>query len=55
MSDDVTTRMQDDVRLRALMAAYQGGELAAFEQLHALLAPGLTRWLRAQAGNAAEA
>jgi len=55
MSGDKTTRMQDDVRLRALMVAYQSGELEAFEQLHALLAPPLTRWLRAHARDAAEA
>jgi RNA polymerase sigma-70 factor (ECF subfamily) len=55
MSEDVTTRMQDDVRLRALMTAYQGGALDAFEQLHTLLAPPLTRWLRGHARDAAEA
>jgi RNA polymerase sigma-70 factor (ECF subfamily) len=55
MSEDMTTRMRDDVRLRALMVAYQGGELDAFEQLHALLAPSLTRWLRGQTGTTAEA
>jgi RNA polymerase sigma-70 factor (ECF subfamily) len=55
MSEEMSTRMQDDVRLRALMVAYQGGELGAFEQLHALLAPPLIRWLRAQTRDAAEA
>jgi RNA polymerase sigma-70 factor (ECF subfamily) len=55
MSDEMTTRMQDDVRMRALMAAYQSGDFDAFEQLYALLSPPLTRWLRAQALDAAEA
>jgi RNA polymerase sigma-70 factor (ECF subfamily) len=54
MSEEMTTRMQDGVRLRALMAAYQGGQLEAFEQLHALLAPPLTRWLRAHTHDGAE-
>ena len=55
MSDDRTTRMQDDLRLRALMAAYQAGNLEAFEQLHALLSPPLGRWMRTYARDAVEA
>jgi RNA polymerase sigma-70 factor, ECF subfamily len=55
MSEDMTARLEDDVRLRALMAAYQGGQLEAFDQLHALLAPRLTRWLRGHTGDALEA
>jgi RNA polymerase sigma-70 factor (ECF subfamily) len=55
MSQDRIIRTQDDVRLRALMVAYQGGHLEAVEQLHALLAPPLMRWLRAQTRDAAEA
>lgn len=55
MSDDMTTRLQEESRLRALMAAYQAGDLDAFEQLHALLSPPLGRWLRTHAGDAVEA
>jgi RNA polymerase sigma-70 factor (ECF subfamily) len=54
MLEKMTTRMPDDVRLRALMVAYQGGDLAAFEQLHALLAPPLGRWLRGHSRDGAE-
>ena len=36
------------------MAAYQSGDMTAFEQLYAALAPPLTRFLRAQARDRAE-
>lgn len=52
MREDTRPRRSDDDRLRALMVAYQGGDLAAFEQLYALLAPPLGRWLRARLGDA---
>jgi RNA polymerase sigma-70 factor (ECF subfamily) len=42
----VTSRIPDEVRLRALMVSYQSGDLAAFDQLYALLAPPLRRFLR---------
>jgi RNA polymerase sigma-70 factor (ECF subfamily) len=51
----MTTRMQDEPRLRALMVAYQAGDLDAFDQLYAILAPPLGRWLRTYARDAAEA
>jgi RNA polymerase sigma-70 factor (ECF subfamily) len=47
--------MQDDPRLRALMAAYQAGDLDAFEQLYAVLSPALGRWMRTCARDGAEA
>ena len=43
---DVTTRMADEVRLRALMVSYQAGSLEAFDQLYALLAPSIRGFLR---------
>jgi RNA polymerase sigma-70 factor (ECF subfamily) len=55
MSEDMTTRMPDDVRLRALMVAYQSGSLDAFDELYALLSPALSRWLRARTGDRMEA
>ncbi len=55
MSEDMTTRMPDDVRLRALMVAYQSGDLRSFEQLYELLAPPLGRWLRGHVRDAATA
>jgi RNA polymerase sigma-70 factor (ECF subfamily) len=45
----------DDTELRALMSAYQAGELAAFEQIHDALAPALGRWLRGRVRTAQEA
>jgi RNA polymerase sigma-70 factor (ECF subfamily) len=54
MSEDVTTRVEEADRLRALMVAYQAGHIEAFEALHGLLAPQLTRWLRSQAGDPAQ-
>jgi RNA polymerase sigma-70 factor (ECF subfamily) len=41
----------DDGELRALMRAYQAGEMAAFERLHRSLAPELLRYLAARAGD----
>ena len=38
--------MPDDVRLQALMASYQAGDLAAFDQVYALLAPPIRGYLR---------
>jgi RNA polymerase sigma-70 factor (ECF subfamily) len=55
MSEDMTTRMQDDLRLRALMAAYQAGDLDAFEQLYAMLSPPLGRWMRTYVRDGVEA
>lgn len=54
MSDDMTSRMTDEIRLRALMTAYQAGDLAAFEQLYVVVAPAVRRWLRGHARDAAE-
>lgn len=51
MPEDMTTRMADADRLRALMVAYQAGDIDAFEGLYALLAPQMARWLRSQAGD----
>jgi len=42
----VTTRMPDEIRLRALMVSYQAGSLDAFDQLYALLAPSIRGFLR---------
>lgn len=41
----MTNRLPDDVRLRALMAAYQGGDLQAFDELYRALAPAVRRVL----------
>jgi RNA polymerase sigma-70 factor (ECF subfamily) len=43
---DVSTRMPDTVRLQALMTSYQAGDLTAFDQLYALLAPAVRGYLR---------
>lgn len=45
----------EDGELRALMTAYQAGELAAFDRLHDALAPVLGRWLRGRVRTAQEA
>lgn len=45
---DVTTRMPDDIRLRALMLSYQSGDLGAFDQLYPLLLPAVRGVLRRQ-------
>ena len=42
----MTTRMPDEIRLRALMVSYQAGSLDAFDQLYALLAPSIRGFLR---------
>jgi RNA polymerase sigma-70 factor, ECF subfamily len=44
-----------DAKLRALMTAYQAGDLQAFDELHALLSPPLGRWLRGRVRDRAEA
>lgn len=44
--------MPDEVRLRALMVSYQSGDLDAFDQLYALLAPPLRRYVGRQAHDA---
>ena len=46
---EVTTRRPDEVRLRALMASYQAGDLASFDQLYAMLLPPVQGYLRRQA------
>jgi RNA polymerase sigma-70 factor, ECF subfamily len=43
---DVTTRIPDEIRLRALMVSYQAGSLEAFDQLFALIAPAIRGFLR---------
>lgn len=43
---EVIGRTPDEAKLRALMASYQGGDLAAFEELYAQLAPAVRRFLR---------
>jgi RNA polymerase sigma-70 factor (ECF subfamily) len=43
---DLTTRMADPGRLKALMASYQAGDLEAFDQLYALLVPAIRGFLR---------
>lgn len=45
----------EDIRLRTLMSAYQAGDLAAFEALHAALAPALRGWLRGRVRTSQEA
>ena len=55
MSEDMTSRLQDEPRLRALMVAYQAGDLDAFDQLYTLLSPPLGRWMRTCAREVAEA
>jgi RNA polymerase sigma-70 factor (ECF subfamily) len=47
--------MAEDDRLRQLMRDYQGGRFEAFDELYALLAPVLRRYLLAQARDAAKA
>jgi RNA polymerase sigma-70 factor, ECF subfamily len=47
--------MQEDDRLRALMRDYQAGRLEAFDELYALLAPALRRYLLSHARDAAKA
>ncbi|MGE3274044.1 MAG: RNA polymerase sigma factor [Vicinamibacterales bacterium] len=42
----MTTRMPDDVRLRALMATYQAGDLQAFDELYRALMPAVRGVLR---------
>jgi RNA polymerase sigma-70 factor (ECF subfamily) len=49
----VTALIPDEVRIRALMVSYQSGDLGAFEQLYALLAPAVRRFLRRHASDAA--
>jgi RNA polymerase sigma-70 factor (ECF subfamily) len=44
--------LADEETLRALMARYQQGDAAAFEELHALLAPSLRRYLASLASGA---
>lgn len=46
MSDDMTSRMPDEIRMRALMASYQAGELLAFDELYRLVAPAVRGLLR---------
>jgi RNA polymerase sigma-70 factor (ECF subfamily) len=45
MADEMTTRMPESVRLRALMASYQAGHIEAFDELYALVAPAVRRYL----------
>jgi RNA polymerase sigma-70 factor (ECF subfamily) len=47
--------MTDDVRLRELMSAYQQGRFEAFDDLYAVLAPVLRRYLLSHARDAAKA
>lgn len=42
----MTTRLPDEIRLRALMVSYQAGSLEAFDQLYALLAPAIRGFVR---------
>ena len=51
----MTTRMPDEVRLRALMTSYQAGDLVSFDQLFALLLPAVRGYLRRQARDAERA
>lgn len=45
MTDGMTTRMPEPVRLRALMASYQAGQVEAFDELYALVSPAVRRYL----------
>lgn len=45
MADEMTTRMPESVRVRALMASYQAGHIEAFDELYGLLAPTVRRYL----------
>jgi RNA polymerase sigma-70 factor, ECF subfamily len=47
--------MSGDERLRELMREYQSGRFEAFDELYALLAPALRRYLLSQARDAARA
>jgi RNA polymerase sigma-70 factor (ECF subfamily) len=49
---DVTTRMPDEIRPRALMVSYQAGSLEAFDQLYALVAPAIRGFLRRRLADA---
>ena len=46
---------EDDLRLRARMREYQEGRFEAFDELYALLAPSIRRYLLSQARDAARA
>ena len=48
-------RLAQDLRLRALMREYQAGRFEAFDELYALLAPALRRYLLSQVRDAAKA
>ena len=48
----MTTRLPDEIRLRALMVSYQAGSLEAFDQLYGLLAPSIRGFLRRRLTNA---
>ena len=45
MADEMTTRMPESVRVRALMASYQAGHIEAFDELYGRLAPTVRRYL----------
>ena len=47
--------MTDETQLRALMVRYQAGEFEAFDQIYAVVAPPLRRYLYGQSRDAAKA
>jgi RNA polymerase sigma-70 factor (ECF subfamily) len=55
MPDEMTTRMPDAVRLTALMVSYQSGHFEAFDELYALISPGVRRYLTSLARDAVKA
>jgi RNA polymerase sigma-70 factor (ECF subfamily) len=55
MSDEMTTRMPETVRLTALMVSYQAGHFEAFDEIYALISPAVRRYLTAQSRDAAKA
>lgn len=52
MTDDVTERLADEERWRALMQRYQAGHLDGFDELYALASPVVRRFLRSRVAEA---
>jgi RNA polymerase sigma-70 factor (ECF subfamily) len=55
MSDEMSAPGTDDQRLRALMAGYQAGCFDAFDELYALVAPRVRRYLSSQVRDSSRA
>lgn len=52
MSGDMTRRMPEEVRLRALMASYQAGDIGAFDELYRLTVSTVRRSVGSRVGSA---